>query len=429
MKNKNEQGNKREKIPVTSFVLPSGILGEMIYDGINHKTCFAVHAGKQILEIESFGPDNSFDYIPYEPSNPLLIHKTIRFPNAVGDDVSVSTLVNEIKGIIYKYVELPKVFEEIAVHYVLLTWLYDHFNELPYLRVRGDYGSGKTRFLTVVGSLCYKPIIASGASTVAPLFHILDQIGGTLILDEADFRFSSETADITKILNNGNAKGFPVLRCEKVNKGEFKPRAYHVFGPKLIASRKGYHDDALESRCISCDMGNEPQRKGTPTTLPPSFDEEVMSIRNKLLTYRLRNHEKPHSFGSCNSDLLSRRSNQIYAPLLSFVSDVMVRDEIISFARHQSEQLRTDQGLKTEAELLQVIQDLMKSGPVSISKLTRRFSQEHGKQYERKITPKWIGGIVRNRLRLATRKSSGVYIISEGQQNKLERLYEKFDLA
>jgi len=429
MKNKKEQGSGREKMPVTSFVLPSGILGEMLYDHITHKTCFAVHAGKQILEIESFGPDDSFEYIPYAPSNPLLIHKTIRFPDAVGREAPVSSLITEIKKIIHKYVELPEVFEAIAVHYVLLTWLYDHFNELPYLRVRGDYGSGKTRFLTVVGSLCYKPIIASGASTVAPLFHILDQIGGTLILDEADFRFSSETADITKILNNGNAKGFPVLRCEKMNNREFRPRAYHVFGPKLIASRKGYHDDALESRCISCDMGNEPRRKGTPITLPPSFGEEVMDVRNMLLTYRLRNHEKPHSTTGYNSDLLSRRANQIYAPLLSFVSDEKIRADIISFAQQQSEQLRTDQGLKTEAELLQIIQHLMKNDPVSISALAKQFAKEYSQQYERKITPKWIGGIVRNQLRLATRKSSGRYIISEGQQNKLERLYEKFDLA
>ena len=39
-----------------------------------------------------------------------------------------------------------------------------------------------------------------------------------------------------KILNNGNAKGFPVLRSEATaNRGEFNPRAYEVYGPKLIA--------------------------------------------------------------------------------------------------------------------------------------------------------------------------------------------------
>jgi hypothetical protein len=67
--------------------------------------------------------------------------------------------------------------------------VYDAFNEFPYLRFRGDYGTGKSRALIVVGSLCYKAYFASGASTVAPIFHTLDLFRGTLILDEADFRF------------------------------------------------------------------------------------------------------------------------------------------------------------------------------------------------------------------------------------------------
>jgi CheY-like chemotaxis protein len=70
---------------------------------------------------------------------------------------------------------------------VLFSWIYDDFNELPYLRVIGDAGSGKTRFLLTVGSLCYKPIFASGASTVSPLFRALDIFRGTLLIDEGDF--------------------------------------------------------------------------------------------------------------------------------------------------------------------------------------------------------------------------------------------------
>ena len=78
--------------------------------------------------------------------------------------------------------------------------------------LRGDYGSGKTRALLTIGSLCYKGFFASGASTVSPIFHTLDAFRGTLIFDEADFRFSDERAEIVKILNNGNVSGLPVLR-------------------------------------------------------------------------------------------------------------------------------------------------------------------------------------------------------------------------
>src|SRR3546814_8513070 len=44
------------------------------------------------------------------------------------------------------------------------------------------YGSGKTRFLLVIGALAYKAFFGSGASTVSPLFHIQDAFRGTLAL-------------------------------------------------------------------------------------------------------------------------------------------------------------------------------------------------------------------------------------------------------
>jgi hypothetical protein len=39
---------------------------------------------------------------------------------------------------------------------------------------------------------CCRPIFASGASTVSPLFRILDFFRGTLIVDKSDFRFCDE---------------------------------------------------------------------------------------------------------------------------------------------------------------------------------------------------------------------------------------------
>jgi hypothetical protein len=105
------------------------------------------------------------------------------------------------------------------------------------------------------GSLCYKPIFASGTSTVSLLFRILDAVRGTLIVDEGDFRFSDEKAEIVKILNNGDGRGFPVLRSESISGREFSPRAYTVFGPKLVATGGYFQDRALESRCLTEETG------------------------------------------------------------------------------------------------------------------------------------------------------------------------------
>src|SRR6185369_5606819 len=167
----------------------------------------------------------------------------------------------------------------------LFSWIYDGFNELPYLRLRGDPGSGKTRFLLTVGSLCYKPMFASGASSVSPLFRIIDAFRGTLIIDEGDFRMSDEKAEIVKILNNGNARGFPVLRTEVTRQREFNPTAYHVFGPKIVATRGYFEDKALESRCLTEEMGLGGLRGDVPISLPEAYKQEALQLRNKLLLF------------------------------------------------------------------------------------------------------------------------------------------------
>ncbi len=205
--------------------------------------------------------------LPTQPTNALVEHEVVRFPSKLEEYENEASLVEEVRSYIHRYVDLSESFELIAAYYVLFSWVYDAFNELPYLRVRGDYGTGKTRFLNIVGSITYKPIFGSGASTVSPIFHLLDQFSGTLVIDEADFRFSDEKADLVKILNNGNVRGFPVLRSIAHQNGEFSPRAFRVFGPKIIASRGSYDDRALESRFITEDMGNRSLRNDIPINL------------------------------------------------------------------------------------------------------------------------------------------------------------------
>ena len=55
---------------------------------------------------------------------------------------------SRIRDFVRKYVEVDEEFELISVYYVLFTWVYDAFHEVPFVRVRGGYGSGKRGFLT-----------------------------------------------------------------------------------------------------------------------------------------------------------------------------------------------------------------------------------------------------------------------------------------
>ena len=210
--------------PTVSTVLDRKTLVELLYDPFDKRTQLAIgEENGQWRIADNIESKTGERLVPYRADNNLIKHSVVLFPSEPEEYGSTEELLTDVRAYIHRYVDLTDWFELIAAHYVLLSWVYDRFNELPYLRLRGEYGTGKTRFLLTVGSICRAPIFASGASSVAPLFHLLDRFGGTLILDEADFRFSDAKAEIAKILNNGNVKGFPVLRCEFEERPRIQP--------------------------------------------------------------------------------------------------------------------------------------------------------------------------------------------------------------
>lgn len=428
------QPKDREKFekrtPTVSAKLRDGGLVEMIYDPKQDVTAFAVWRNDAWKFEKELKIGDAQKLVPYSPQNNLIQNGVVLLPSEPEEYGSEEQLQEEIQSFIHRYVDVSPLFEKIASYYVLFSWVHDSFNELPYLRLKGDPGSGKTRFLLAVGSLCYKPIFASGASTISPLFRILDAFRGTLIIDESDFRQSDEHAEAVKILNNGNVKGFPVLRSEaSANGKEFNPRAYHVFGPKIVATRNFFEDRALESRFFTEDMGRRPLREDIPISLPDSHKEEALRLRNKLLLFRFRNLQRRKAEPGLVDRSIEPRLNQIFIPLLSIIEDETAREDIRNLARAYNRQMVADRGLETQAQVLEVIQVMHGHGTrLSIKSVTDAFIDQYGADYDRKITPKWIGNLIRSKLHLRTQKSDGIYVIPDSEEAQLHRLYQRYGL-
>ena len=418
-------------MPSISAVLRDGTIVEAVYRPHEDRTAFVVWKDGAWRFEGSVPMDDQTRLIPYSPHNNLLTNEVVLLPSEPEEYESEERLVAEIQSFIHRYVDVSPLFEKISSYYVLFSWVYDAFNELPYLRLRGDPGSGKTRFLLTVGSLCHKPIFASGASTVSPLFRILDAFRGTLIIDEGDFRLSDERAEIVKILNNGNARGFPVLRTEVSGKREFNPTAYAVFGPKFVATRGYFEDRALESRCLTEEMGDRRLRDDIPINLSSSYKEEALHLRNQLLLFRFRNLHRRHVGEGLVDRTIEPRLNQIFVPLLSIIEDPKAREDLQELARRYHREIISDRGMDMEAQILEVIRDLLASqeSTLSMKDITSWFVDRHGEDYERKVTPKWIGSIIRKKLRLKTHKSNGVYIIPIAEMPKLKLLFERYGVA
>jgi hypothetical protein len=127
---------------------------------------------------------------------------------------------------------------------------------------------------------------------------------------------------------------------------------------------------------------------------------------------------------------LEPRLNQIFAPLISIISDPTIRRELWEVARERHREIVADRGMDVEAQLLEVIRDLERQeSKLAIGEITATFIARFGKEYGRPVTSKWIGFMVRRRLNLKTQKSNGVYIIAHTEQKELKRLYDKYGLT
>jgi hypothetical protein len=256
-KSQNPQPKPLEQISVKE---KDGLLAETVYiEGHATPVQFAI---KKLggITIEPCLKTDTRQVVP--PSTTALMAKpgVVLLPSAATAYGSQEDLVTDIKDFIHRYADVSPFREDLTAHFLMMTWLYDLFTAVPYLRFLGEPGTGKSRMLQVAGHLAYKGIFAGGATTSSPLFRLIEVYRGTLVIDEADYKASDAWIDIIKILNAGYMKGVPVLRSEKVG-DTYEPRPYNVYGPKIIGNRFPFDDWALESRCITLEMESGPTQR------------------------------------------------------------------------------------------------------------------------------------------------------------------------
>lgn len=419
--------------PAISRVCADGTIIELVYDREQRRTGLVASRFDGLWNIEQqVRTDTGEILTPYSPRNNLIANECVMLPSQPEPFGDQADLLASIEAFLNRYVGLSPLFLRMASHYVLLSWVHDRFNELPYLRLRGEYGTGKTRGLIVLGSLCYRGFFASGASTVSPIFHTLDAFGGTLMLDEADFRFSDSKSELVKILNNGNVRGLPVLRTIVNRNREFDPYAFKVFGPKIIAMRGSFEDKALESRFLTEEMGQRPLRQDIPISLPDSFYEEALHLRNQLLMFRLTQLFRVGADTSVLIPGVEPRINQVALSLLSIVSDPAIRREIGDALIGQHDRVRAERSQTAEAGVLKALRAaFMETSGVTVSyqEIADRFNEAQGARYGKPVTSRWIGNVLRQHLHIATYKSRGVYVVPLAERPKIDELVKRFGIT
>jgi len=344
IKKQKKKGDDEDNIIQTSLYMnqEKGIFAEQVYGESKNKFCIYNTKTKEITyeyEIE----DGSIIYAPILAEE--VEKGAILLPSHAEEYESDDKLDSEIIEFVHKWLDIPNNVLQFGLWNIKRSWVFQKFHTLNYLRALGDTGQGKTRFLDTFGSIHYKPINTSGATTSAPVFRIIEKWRGTLIMDEADFNKSDESQDIIKIINMGYEKGKHVMRCDQndANKIQF----FDPYCPKILATRKTFTDKAVESRCITHIMSGT-NRKDIPLNLNEDFWSSALKIRNKLLMWRFKNYLKidPNKKVDFKFSGLEPRVEQIVTSFVSlFNSDISQLKKFSEFiSKHQEDIIEERKG-------------------------------------------------------------------------------------
>ncbi|MDD2890861.1 MAG: hypothetical protein PHE49_09540 [bacterium] len=418
--------DKKEKF-ITNYVLDDGSIVEMIFRPEYKDTRLLSYKDGQTKLWEKIELDDVI-LAPYPPNMELIDKKVILFPSGIDDYSSEKELIDEIGSFIYKYLDISPTFETIAIYYVLLTYLYDRLPNILYLRFIGDFGSGKSRALKVIGSLCYRPMVATGAITTSVLFRIIDKFNGTLVLDEADFNNSDTYAEIVKILNSGYEAGKAVLRSEGDNKNNWDVRAFNCYCPKIIATRNNFKDLALESRCLTEVMAKNQLREDIPLNLPKDFEEEALKLRNKLLSFRFKNYNNSFALNSDLDKEIEPRLRQITNIMFSIINDDSVKDEIKSFILNYHRELISDRGLGFEGKIVEALYNLSaESEVIAVKDLTNEYNRI--REGDKELSSSSVGRILKSKLQINTRHTRQGRIISETEKDRIGIIFKNYGFS
>ena len=179
-------------------------------------------------------------------------------------------------------------------------------------------------------------------------------------------------------------------------------------------------------------MGSRKLRSDIPINLPGSFKDEARELRNKLLLYRFHRRHEVKLDVTLVDPRIEPRLNQILLPLMSVVADDKLRSELRAMALEAQLNLVADRGLLIEAQVLEILAELIVGSErpvVAVADIVAGLIDRYADEYERPITNRWVGSILRKRLNIRTYKSHGVYVVPMQERSKIELLCRGYDVG
>jgi len=221
-------------------------------------------------------------------------------------------LYKDIKSYMDAYLETSQREKGLLIIYASATHVYQKYQNFPILHITGDFETGKNRRLDLIKGLCYKPKFYSNLS-IASLFRTTDETKGTILIDEADSVL--DDSQVKNFLLSGYQSGLGIPRMVKDSghiKG-YRTEEFDIYGPKILVTREGTEDDALNSRFITIITLPLP----SDSNVPDIITAEELSRASELKTGIEAMLSEIEDINSADNEIgLRGRDSQLFKPLI-----------------------------------------------------------------------------------------------------------------
>lgn len=153
-------------------------------------------------------------------------------PEPWENPVDGAELLNDIVGLIQRYVVLSHDSASAVALWIMHAWALDAFDISPLMGITSPTKRcGKTTLLDIVSHIAPRAVSASNI-TAASLFRIVEKFSPTLLVDEAD-SFLSENEELRGVINSGHRRSSAFV--VRTVGDDHEPRLFSTWAPKAIA--------------------------------------------------------------------------------------------------------------------------------------------------------------------------------------------------
>ena len=250
-------------------------------------------------------PPSKYPYEPYQFSFREMF-----------EELDPKKLFEEILEEFRRFVDVEDEIRILMTSAVMLSYIQEDFETMPYLYLLGDNESGKSHTLNLFAALCYRPLHGVSIPS-ADIYTFLGADGHIPTIIEDEIQGIERDTEKAKIWKSGYKRGAKVPRIVLKPNGEREIEYYPSYCLKIAAGEKLIKLKGLSERFVII-----PMVEGDP--VKDEYEREDFErfkiIRKKLLMWRMIHLIDSPPLPKLELPWLRKRMKEIYKPLLVVAS-------------------------------------------------------------------------------------------------------------